>query len=44
MLFRELFIKQISGICFGLGYLWMLFDQDNQTWHDKILNTVVVQS
>jgi uncharacterized RDD family membrane protein YckC len=27
--------------CF-LGYLWMLWDDEKQTWHDKIASTVVV--
>ncbi len=27
---------------FGVGYLWMLWDERGQTWHDKIANTVVV--
>ena len=31
----------LSGICI-LGYLWMLWDKEKQTWHDKIANTVVV--
>lgn len=26
----------------GLGYIWMLFDQRKQTWHDKLAGTVVV--
>jgi uncharacterized RDD family membrane protein YckC len=32
----------ISGIVFLLGYLWMLWDKEKQTWHDKIATTVVV--
>ena len=31
-----------SGIVCGLGYLWMLWDKEKQTWHDKIAQTVVV--
>lgn len=27
----------------GLGFLWMLFDDDRQTWHDKIAGTTVVR-
>ena len=27
-----------------LGYLWMLWDKRNQTWHDKIAGTVVVKA
>lgn len=32
-----------SAICY-LGFLWMLWDDRNQTWHDKIMNTVVVRA
>ena len=28
-------------LCY-LGYLWMLWDQEKQTWHDKLASTVVV--
>ena len=28
-------------VCF-LGYLWMLWDKEKQTWHDKIATSVVV--
>jgi uncharacterized RDD family membrane protein YckC len=30
-----------SLVCY-LGYLWMLWDPEKQTWHDKIATTVVV--
>lgn len=33
----------ISSIVFLLGFFWMLFDPESQTWHDKISNTVVVR-
>jgi uncharacterized RDD family membrane protein YckC len=32
----------LSGIPCGLGYFWMLWDKEKQTWHDKLTNTVVV--
>jgi uncharacterized RDD family membrane protein YckC len=32
----------ISSIPCYLGYLWMLWDREKQTWHDKIATTVVV--
>jgi uncharacterized RDD family membrane protein YckC len=32
----------LSGIVCLLGYLWMLWDKEKQTWHDKIANAVVV--
>ena len=34
--------KIISSIPCGLGFLWMLWDGEKQTWHDKIATTVVV--
>ena len=27
----------------GLGFLWVVFDADRQSWHDKIAGTVVVR-
>lgn len=27
----------------GLGFVWMVFDNNRQTWHDKIAGTVVVR-
>ena len=36
--------KYISGIVILLGYLWMLWDKEKQTWHDKIAGSVVVPS
>jgi len=32
----------VSGNCI-LGYLWMLWDDQKQTWHDKIISSVVVK-
>ena len=32
----------LSGFLCYLGYFWMLWDPKKQTWHDKILNTIVV--
>ncbi|WP_310414366.1 RDD family protein [Chamaesiphon sp. OTE_8_metabat_110] len=31
----------VSGLCFGLGYIWFFVDKQHATWHDKIFNTVV---
>ena len=39
---RTLVRSFISGAICGLGYLWMLWDKEKQTWHDKISDTVVV--
>jgi uncharacterized RDD family membrane protein YckC len=35
-------MRIISGAVFYLGYLWMLWDKEKQTWHDKVANDVVV--
>jgi uncharacterized RDD family membrane protein YckC len=32
----------ISSIPLLLGYFWMLWDKEKQTWHDKLATTVVV--
>lgn len=32
----------LSSIPCGLGYFWMLWDREKQTWHDKIASTIVV--
>jgi len=39
---RDIVGKFISAIVFLLGYIWMLFDKNNQTWHDKIAGTYVI--
>jgi hypothetical protein len=33
----------LSLIPAGLGFFWMLFDNNRQTWHDKIAGTIVVR-
>ncbi|HEY3181255.1 MAG TPA: RDD family protein [Gaiellaceae bacterium] len=40
--FVRAIMKYISGIPCALGYLWMLWDKEKQTWHDKVATTVVV--
>jgi uncharacterized RDD family membrane protein YckC len=32
----------ISALALLLGYLWMLWDKEKQTWHDKLVSSVVV--
>ena len=32
----------ISGLLIGIGYLWILIDENKQGWHDKIAGTYVV--
>jgi uncharacterized RDD family membrane protein YckC len=44
--FGRAFIRQlvriVSGAVILLGYLWMLWDREKQTWHDKAAGSVVV--
>lgn len=32
----------LSGISFGIGFIWIFFDKKRQGWHDKIAETRVV--
>jgi uncharacterized RDD family membrane protein YckC len=41
---RYLFANCISGLVCYLGYLWMLWDGKNQTWHDKVVGSIVVRA
>jgi uncharacterized RDD family membrane protein YckC len=34
--------RALSSFVLYIGYLWMLWDREAQTWHDKIASTVVV--
>ena len=36
------FAAILSALVFYLGYFWMLWDSEKQTWHDKIAGDVVV--
>ena len=36
------FARILSAIPCLLGYFWMLWDKNKQTWHDKITTNVVV--
>jgi uncharacterized RDD family membrane protein YckC len=35
-------VSIVSAVVFLLGYLWMLWDPEKQTWHDKAAGSVVV--
>ena len=37
-------LRALSLLPLGLGYLWMLWDPQQQTWHDKICGTMVVRA
>jgi uncharacterized RDD family membrane protein YckC len=41
---RFLFASFISKNVFYLGYLWMLWDGQKQTWHDKVASTFVLDA
>jgi uncharacterized RDD family membrane protein YckC len=36
------FARILSILPLGLGYFWMLWDKEKQTWHDKLAGSVVV--
>jgi len=36
------FARIVSAIPCLLGYFWMLWDKEKQTWHDKLVGSVVV--
>jgi uncharacterized RDD family membrane protein YckC len=40
--FLRQLVKIISAAVIFLGYLWMLWDREKQTWQDKAANSVVV--
>jgi uncharacterized RDD family membrane protein YckC len=35
-------VSIVSGLVILIGYLWMLWDSEKQTWHDKAANDVVI--
>ncbi len=35
-------VSILSGIVIDIGYLWMLWDSEKQTWHDKASGAIVV--
>jgi uncharacterized RDD family membrane protein YckC len=39
--FARQWARLLSTVPFGLGYLWMLWDDESQTWHDKLTGTIV---
>lgn len=40
---RETIGKFVSALVLGLGYLWVIWDERKQGWHDKIAGTIVVE-
>jgi len=43
MVLREIVGRSLSGLFFGIGYFWALWDKNAQAWHDKLAGTVVVK-
>jgi uncharacterized RDD family membrane protein YckC len=39
----RLFGYIVSGFLFSLGFIWILFDEKRQGWHDKLAGTVVIE-
>ncbi len=42
-LLREVVGKFLSGLVLAVGYLWMIWDKDKQTWHDHLAKTQVAR-
>lgn len=40
---RQLFAGFISANVFYLGYLWMIWDGEKQTWQDKVVKSIVIK-
>ena len=38
------FARILSSLALGLGYLWMIWDPNKQTWHDKLAHTCVART
>ena len=37
-------VGYVSLFMAGLGFLWCLWDPEQQTWHDKVAGTIVVRA
>ena len=44
MFVRSVVGKFISATVFYLGFIWILIDDDRQGWHDKLVDTFVVEN
>jgi uncharacterized RDD family membrane protein YckC len=40
--FGRWLVSIFSGLVLLIGYLWMIWDAEKQTWHDKAVGSVVV--
>jgi uncharacterized RDD family membrane protein YckC len=45
--FVDAFVRALGAVlsvaAFGIGFLWILRDPQQQAWHDKIAGTIVVK-
>ncbi len=41
---RETVGKWLSNAALSLGFFWMLWDKNKQTWHDKLANSLVIKN
>jgi uncharacterized RDD family membrane protein YckC len=41
--FLRWLVSIVSGLALLVGFLWMLWDDEKQTWHDKAAGSVVVK-
>ena len=41
---RGTFGYWVSSLIFGLGFIWAAFDNEKETWHDKIFDTWVIKT
>jgi len=40
---RRFIAAIISWLVFGLGFIWVLFDKENRSWHDVLSATKLIQ-
>lgn len=43
ILMREWLGKFLSVLVLGLGFVWVVFDEKKQGWHDRLAKTLVVK-
>ena len=44
MTFNPVVMSIVSGAVILIGYLWAFWDKNKQTWHDKVVTSVVVRA
>jgi uncharacterized RDD family membrane protein YckC len=41
---RETIGRFLSTVFFEVGYFWMIFDKNRQTWHDMLAKSIVIKA